>query len=287
MRLDRHRAQHRLGDEGEGAFAADDQVQQDVDRAVIVGEGVQPVAHGVLDRVLAADLLDRRRVVAHPVAQGGQARPQPRVALLQLPVGVGRAGVEDGAARQHQHGRLDGVVDVEFRAAGHAAGVVGDHPAERAGRLAGRVRSQPAAVPGQPRVDLPNGRAGLDTYPQAPVEDLDGAEVAAGVEQQRLGRCLPGQARTAGAEADRQAQLARQPHQPGQMGGVGDGDHAGRDHPVVRGVVGEREPVGGPGPEGPGPEPVKAGGEVGVNSGRAQHAGRLRRSRGSGRGWRR
>ena len=57
------------------------------------------------------------------------------------------------------------------------------------------------------------------------------------------------------------------------MIGAGDGDHAGRDHPVVRGVVGEREPVGGSCPQTPRREPLKAGGEA-MDSRSAHHAGR-------------
>ena len=83
-------------------------------------------------------------------------------------------------------------------------------PIVQAASLAGSG-PEPAAVPGQPRVDLPDGRAGLDADPPALVEDLDAAEVPAGVEQQRLRRRLPGQARAAGAEGDRHALLREQP----------------------------------------------------------------------------
>ena len=98
-------------------------------------------------------------------------------------VRIGGTGVDDGAAGQHQHQRVQRVVGVGHRAAGHPAGVVGNHTAERAGDLAGRVGPELAARAGQPGVHLAHGRAGADPHPVAAVQDLDVPEVPPGVDQ--------------------------------------------------------------------------------------------------------
>jgi hypothetical protein len=67
VRLDRDGSERGLGDERQGAFAADDQVGQQVDGAGVVDEGVDAVAHGVLDRIQPADRRDRGWVPADPV----------------------------------------------------------------------------------------------------------------------------------------------------------------------------------------------------------------------------
>ena len=54
--------QHRLGDEGQGAFGAHQQVAEDVHRPVEIDEGVQGIARGVLHPVLGADALGQGRV---------------------------------------------------------------------------------------------------------------------------------------------------------------------------------------------------------------------------------
>ena len=87
----------------ERALAADDQVGEDVDRAVVVEERVEAVAHRVLHRELLLDGAHRvpgcrgpgRAAARGPAYSSGSVAPQPLV-------GVGRAGVDDRAARQHE-----------------------------------------------------------------------------------------------------------------------------------------------------------------------------------------
>jgi len=69
-----------------------------------------------------------------------------------------------------------------------------DNPADRAGRLAGRVRAEFAFVGRQSRVDRADGRPGLHADPESVVEYLDVAEVATGVNQDPRGRGLAAQA---------------------------------------------------------------------------------------------
>ena len=129
------------------------------------------------------DDADRAGIVPHPVPQ----RPE---SLVQRRLGVrSRSSASEAPvsmtlpARQHQDQRLQRAVGVELRTAGHAAGVVGDHAADGAGRLARRVRAEPAPVRGQPGVHLAHRRAGLHPDPGAVVQDLHLAEVPPGVDQ--------------------------------------------------------------------------------------------------------
>ena len=183
----RHRAHDHGRDEGQGALAADHQVGQDVHRPGVVEQRVQPVAHGVLHRELLLDDPHRGGVAADPVPQPGQPWYSAGSRARSSLVGVGGAGVDHGAAGQHQDQRIQRVVGVRDRAAGHAAGVVGHDTAERAGDLAGRVGAELATEPGQPGVDLPHRGAGADPDPGAAVEDLDVPEVPAGVDQDPVG----------------------------------------------------------------------------------------------------
>ena len=56
------RPEHRLRDEGERPFGADEQVPEDRKRRVEIEERVQRVAHGVLDPVLRADARNEPRI---------------------------------------------------------------------------------------------------------------------------------------------------------------------------------------------------------------------------------
>jgi hypothetical protein len=164
-------------------LAADHEVQQDVDCPLVVDEGVDPVAHGVLDRVEGGDAGEGIRVAAHAIPQPQQALVQLGLERAQPDVGIRLTGVDDHAARKHEHRGLERAVRVELGAARHPAGVVGDDPADRARALAGRIRPELAVVRRQPSVHGPHRRARLDAHAQPAVEHLDLAEVPAGVDQ--------------------------------------------------------------------------------------------------------
>ncbi|MCY1186811.1 hypothetical protein D9M73_277200 [compost metagenome] len=106
-----------------------------------------------------------------------------RFERAQLLVGIRVVRIDDGAARQHENGGLEGAVTVEVRAAGHAAGVVRDDAADRARALAGGVGAELALVRGEARIDGTHRGAGLHAYPQAAVEHVDVAEIAPGVDE--------------------------------------------------------------------------------------------------------
>ena len=216
-------------------------------------------------------------LAAHPVAQlatspsyssGSSARS--RSSASAAPVSI------DGAAGQHQDQRIDGVVGVGDRPAGHPAGVVGDDTAQRAGDLAGRVGTELAPEPGQPGVDLAHGGARTDPDPGAAVEDLDVPEVPAGVHQDPVGDRLPAQAGAAGPEGHRHPLGGRHGEQPADVGGVLGRDHGARGEREMRGVVAQGEPVGGPAADLTGDRGQRA-----LAPQRQRRLGRVRAGRGS------
>ena len=161
-------------------------------------------------------------------------------------VGVGGGSVDDGPRGQDDGQRLQRSVGVVDGAAGHAAGVVGQDTAERAGALAGRVGPEFEAVGSESGVHLTDGDAGLDPDAGAVVEDVDAAEVTAGVGQQPVGDCLSGQGCAAGTERHRYPRLRGSGEQAAHVGGRAGGDDGRRNEQEVGGVVGQGEPVHGP-----------------------------------------
>ncbi|MPM60672.1 hypothetical protein SDC9_107524 [bioreactor metagenome] len=236
-------AQGRLRDEAERALRTDHQVGQDLDRAVVVEERVQPVAHGVLHRELLADRVDRVPAGPDPVAQAVQPGVEGGLEPAQLLVGVRDAGVDHRARGQHQHHGLERPVGVELGAAGHPGGVVGDHATDRAGDLGSRVGTDLATVRAQRQVHRADGRARLHPDPDPVVEDLDAAEVRPGVGEDAAALGLSGQAGAAGAEGQWQAAAAGRTEQRADVVGGPGGGHDLRDDEVVGGVMGQGTPV--------------------------------------------
>ncbi len=180
---------------------------------------------------------------ADPVPQLGQPAVQVRLELRQTPGRAGRGRVDDGAGRQHDHHRLDRAVGVQLGAALHARGVVGDHAADGAGDLAGRVRSEPAAVARQPGVDRAHRDAGLHAHAAALVEHLDALEVRAGVDQHRVAQRLSRQRGASATEGERSAEPGAGAHDLGDVQDAGGGHQRLRVQQVVRGVVCPRQQV--------------------------------------------
>ena len=243
MLLHRQGAEGDLGHEAQGTLRADHQVLQDVHRLVVVGEGVDAVAHGVLHGVLLGDLGHRLGVLAHAVAQLRQALPQGGLGPMQLRVGIGLCGVDDGARGEHQHHRLKGVVGVELGAAGHARRVVGHDAADGAGDLGRRVGTQLVAIARQVCVDVADGGAGLTAHPCAAVEHLHLAEVLAHVQEDRIAQRLARQAGATGAEGHGAVLAIGLGHRVRHLGGVGGRDDHLGDEQIVRCVMGHSDSI--------------------------------------------
>ena len=142
-----HRAQGHLGQEAERALRADHQAGQDLRRRVVVEEGVEAVAGGVLAREPVADAARparrRARTSSRSASEARRAgRAGPRRRRSSAP---GRDGVHHRAVGEHDHRRLQRVVAVLDHAAAHPGGVVGDDAAHHRGVDGGRIGAQ--AVP--------------------------------------------------------------------------------------------------------------------------------------------
>ena len=221
----------------EGALRTDQQVLQNVHGGLKVDQGVQAVTHGVLHGVLLADLRHGLGVLGHALAQAQQALVDFGFEGAQLLVGVRLGGVNDGAAGQHEHHGVEGVVRVVLGARRHAGGVVCDHATDGAGGPGCRVGAELVAVGCQVVVDHHDGRAGLHAHLLAVFKDLNFLEVAAGVAHEAVAACLTGQGSTAGAEGQRQAEVAGCAEDVSDVfGGVG-ADEAGGHEQVVGCVV--------------------------------------------------
>ena len=199
----RHSAEDSLGDEGEGSLGADEQVLEELDRLVEVEEGVQAVAHRVLQPEVAADDVHGLRVVVDPAAQALQSLHELRLLGLELRVGVLVRSVDHRAGRQYERHGFERAVRVEFGATRHAGRVIRDDAADGRSRARGRVRSKLVAPQLQARIDLADCRARLHAHALALVEDLDVFEVAAGIDQNAVTRGLTGQGCAAGAQRHR------------------------------------------------------------------------------------
>ena len=243
----RNGAQRDLRDETERAFAADDQVRQDLARIVEVQQRVEAITHGVLHRELLTDFVHRRRVGTHPVAQPQQAVKDLRLVVAQPRVGIGGTGVDHRARRQHHHHRIQCAVGVFDGAAGHAAGVVGDDAADRAGAFAGRIGTDLAAVTRQLCVEPEHRHAGLCADPGTVVEHLRRAEALADVDENAVRHRLTRQARAAGPQGERDSVTGTDGEQPAHLGRVAGSDDHLRGEQEVRRVVGRGMTVQGQG----------------------------------------
>jgi hypothetical protein len=180
-------AQDSFCDEGEGAFGADEQVAEDVDGALVVEEGVEGVAGGVLGLVLLADAggecgagFDFGLEVKESGAEGGLEE-------AEEVVGVGVGGVDLGAGGEDEGEGLEGVIGVLDDAAAHAAGVVGEDAAHTATGDGGGVGADLLAIEAEGVVGVLTDDAGLKTDGVPVLLNADGAPVSGDVDQDAIG----------------------------------------------------------------------------------------------------
>jgi len=148
----RHGPERGFGHETQGAFTAHHQVGQDVHRTFVVQESIEPVAHGVLHGKQPLD-------GGYGLGVGDDASAKPQQTLKQFGFQgaqfcfrIRGCGVNQGSGREDQHHGVDGLVRVEFSAAGHAGRVVGYHAANGAGDFGGGVGAELPSVCGEPGV---------------------------------------------------------------------------------------------------------------------------------------
>lgn len=194
---ERHRPQRGLGDDGERAFGADEQFRE-IDAArgqhamKLIAAPVERRA-GAGDRnplgVFGQQLLDRGADGFGPLR-----RRTPDPGPLAHNVGVSRV------PHDTQPGDVVAGVAVVERVA--AAGVSGDHPADGAGRAAGRVRGEPATGLRQFRVQVAQHHARLHGH-GVRADRQDAAEVNAQVENDRRAERFTGKAGASPPRDDR------------------------------------------------------------------------------------
>ena len=128
-----------LGNKAERAFRPHHQMDQDFERVVIIDQRIERIAHRILDPVFVPDQRHQFRIRHHLVMQLMDLFEHGRMADAEG-VAAGRiARIEHGAVGEHNPQTRHGVIGVLRHPAAHARGVIIDHPADLAGRLAGRV----------------------------------------------------------------------------------------------------------------------------------------------------
>ncbi|MNZ69971.1 hypothetical protein D3C78_882890 [compost metagenome] len=226
-------------DEAQGAFGADHQVVEDVQRLVEVDQRVEREAGGVLQPVLVADPVGQRGVGAGLPAQLGQLGEQRAVALPEGAHAGRILAVHHRAVGQHQAQAGEGLVAVLRGAAAHAAGVVGDDAADLRRVDRRRVRADLALERRQHGVGLGADDAGLQADLRAIGADVAAVPVVAEDDQHRVADRLAGQAGAGGAEGHRHLLGVGQLEQFDHLALGLDAQHQLGDQPVEAGVGAE------------------------------------------------
>ena len=154
-----------------------------------------------------------------------------------------RAEREPGAVVERDFERLDVVDGLAVGGGVSAAGVVADHPADRAAVFGGRIRREEQSFGRNCRVELRLHHAGFDHREAALGVDVPNRiHVLGEIEHDRRVAGLAGERRAAAAGENRQLIFARQPKRAHHVGLVARNHDAERDLPVDRRVGGiERE----------------------------------------------
>ena len=191
---------HGLGHERERSLGSDDEPPEDLQRGIGVQQGRQRVAVGVADGELVAyplrELVVGQQLFAQPKQPGGQLRLGGGERLL----GVWSGRVDDRPRGEHQGQRRHGVVGVALQGAAHAAGVVGDDPADRGHVGGGGIGPQAPPDAPQDGIGLTQDRSGAGPQPGSAVLDHHAAPVPPDVNEDVVGLRLPVHARAPGAE---------------------------------------------------------------------------------------
>ena len=234
-----------LGDEGQSAFRADQQVGKDIDGALEVEEGVDAVTGGVLGAIFAADALGERRVILDSRLEFEDTACQRRFAGKEELFGVRRSRVNGRAGGKQESQRGERVVGVLLDAATHAAGVIRENSSQRAGCDRGRVGADLGAVREQHAIGAGADSSGPDANPAPIFEDLEIAKVARDFDQQTIGDGLAGEAGASGAEGDGEGMVMAELEEPRYFFFIGRLHHRLGNQPVEAGIRGVCNPVDG------------------------------------------
>ncbi len=206
-----HGVEHHLGDKAEGPLRSDHQVGEDIDGVLMIEQGIDGVAGGVLEPVLVANFRGKLGVRQHLGAQGGEPREQLRAPGRQGGAAVGIAALQHGAIGQQQRHGVQGVVAVVGGAAAHAARVVGGDATQLAGVDGGRIRPNLAPQGRQIAVGIGADHPGLQGNARPLVQNAVAAPAVGQGDEHRIAQGLAREAGAGGAKGARQAQFAAHP----------------------------------------------------------------------------
>ena len=203
-----HGVEHHLGNKAESPLRADHQVGEDIDGILMIEQGIDGVAGGVLEPVLVADLGGKLGVRQHFGAQGGEPVQQLRALGRKGGAAVGITALQHGAIGQQQGHGVQGVVAVVGGAAAHAARVVGGDAAKLAGVDGGGIRPNLAPQRRQIAVGIGADHPGLQGDAGPLVQNAVAAPAIGQGDEHRIAQGLAREAGAGGAKGTRQAQFA-------------------------------------------------------------------------------
>ena len=231
-----HRVVGDVGDEGQRAFRADDQVFDNVDRVGEIDEGVERIARGILDLVFAADAGFEFRIGGNLGGDGGNPFQESRVGAAELRAGGLVARVEDRAVGQDHADVGHRLVGVLRGAAAHTAGIVGGDAADHRRVDGGGIGADLPAVFHQVGIgpSAPDARLQADLPPF--LEHLPVLPAVRDDHQYGIADGLAGEGSACRPERHRDVPAVRLVEDGRDFPLVAGPDHELGDHPVERGV---------------------------------------------------
>jgi hypothetical protein len=227
-------------DKPQGALGSDHQVDQDIERIVVIHECIEAVAGGILNLEFVADAGGQCRIGADRVGQAGEIVQHLAVAGGKIVPAAVIGGVEQSAVgKDHPHA-VDGLIAVLGRSAAHPAGIVGGDTADHGSVDGGRIGADLFSERRQQPVGLGADNARLQKDFGAVVQDPVIGPVVSGYQQDGVCNRLAGQAGTCRPESDRQLHC---------VGRLEDADHFSLcfgfdDHPGNEAVKAGIRPIG-------------------------------------------
>ncbi len=247
VRMIGHGVEGDFADKGQRSFGADQQMAEDVDRVAEIQQGIDTVAGGVFQAVLAAYPLGKLRVGRQLCREFGQAVQQAGVRLAEGRDAVSVGGIQHGAVSQHRPQGVQSVVAIVTGAATHAAGVVGGHATDFGGIDRGRVRADLAPERYQHGIGVGTDHARGQSNALAVIQYFAVVEAVAEHHQHRVADRLAGQTGAGGTKGDRYAVPVGQCHYLAYLLLVIDFDHHLRDQAIeaaVRAIRQSRQGIG-------------------------------------------
>ena len=205
VRGDGQRLHGYLGQEGQRAFGAYQQVSQYLERVFVGHQRPDIEACNILDGVFVTDACGQFFIGRYFFMQGLQAFYDFRMLCPEGPAGFFGGGVQHGAIGQYHAGAKEHLVGIGVGSAAHAGGVVGYDTAHHATADGCRIRAEMPAEGRQMLIYLGSHNAGLQGY-RGVFMIFPLLPVFAGHQQDAVGNGLPGKGGACCAEGYGKAQ---------------------------------------------------------------------------------